>query len=112
MNNIEDIAQLQESLLTYKGALMKKMKELCVDAVKEELEFPGEMPDDLFEKFKNASNKEEMKNLLVKLVQLTKSNIINRINTVLQYTQEKITLFEFENFGLQIDLRHYNKEQI
>lgn len=57
-------------------------KRLCLLAVKEELELPGEMPDDIFDKFKNASNKEEMKDLLVKLVQLTKDNIINRINKV------------------------------
>jgi hypothetical protein len=65
-----------------KGVNAAKM--LCLLAVKEELELPGEMPDDMFDKFKNASNKEEMKNLLVKLVQLTKDNIINRINKVIQ----------------------------
>lgn len=59
-------------------------KTLCLLAVKEELELPGDMPDGIFDKFKNASNKEEMKGLLVKLVQLTKDNIINRINKVVK----------------------------
>jgi hypothetical protein len=41
------------------------------------------MPDDMFYAFKNA-NKEELHRKLVKLVQLTKDNIINRINKVVQ----------------------------
>lgn len=84
--NSDDLTKLRESLLVYKGAsqAVEKTKELCVKIVKEEPELPGEMPDDIFDKFKNASNKEEMKGLLVKLVQLTKNNIINRINKVVQ----------------------------
>lgn len=62
-----------------KGVNAAKM--LCLLAVKEELELPGEMPDDIFYGFKNA-NKEEMHTQLVKLVQLTKDSIINRINKV------------------------------
>lgn len=85
MNN-DDINILRESLLIYKAAsqAVDKAKELCIEIVREEPELPGEMPDDIFDKFKNASNKEEMKKLLVKLVQLTKSNIINRINKVVK----------------------------
>lgn len=57
-------------------------KMLCLLAVKEELELPGKMPDALFEKFKAVENKDEMKKMLVSLVKLTKDNIINRINKV------------------------------
>lgn len=57
-------------------------KLLCLLAVEEELELPGEMPDNLFEKFKTVESKDEMKKMLVSLVKLTKDNIINRINKV------------------------------
>ena len=57
-------------------------KSLCLLAVEEEIELPGDMSDDLFEKFKNVKSKEEMKKMLVSLIQLTKNNIIDRINKV------------------------------
>lgn len=81
----DDLTKLRESLLIYKAAMqaVEKAKELCVKIVKEEPELPGEMTDDMFHGFKNA-NKEELHGKLVKLVQLTKNNIINRINKVVQ----------------------------
>lgn len=75
---VPEYPQIEDEFL--KGLTAAKL--LCLLAVKEELELPGDMPDNLFEKFKAVKSKEEMKKMLVSLIQLTKNNIIDRINKV------------------------------
>lgn len=75
---VPEYPQIEDEFL--KGLTAAKL--LCLLAVKEELELPGDMSDNLFEKFKAVENKDEMKKMLVSLVQLTKETIINRINKV------------------------------
>lgn len=77
-SQFDDIAkQIAEALGEKNNQYWQDEKARVIEIIKAEPEFPGEMPQDMFEKINN--NKSAMTEALRLAVQFTKQNILKRL---------------------------------
>lgn len=73
---------MQEILLAQKMAGIKEVVEITLDAIKTEPEFPGDMPDELWDKMNG--DRENCTKVMQNSVRLTKQGIIERLQAQLK----------------------------